>query len=256
MTIRHLISAEFHKLLTTRLWLWLLLAAMALTALYASLLIAFSDDPDTMTAPLSTAAGQQTLFAVAAGGANTLAAVLAAIGITGEFRHQTATATFLSTPVRGRVVAAKLVTYALVGIGFAAACLVVVAVVAAPWLAAKDIEMPLLGNGLPGTYAGVVADTAIFAFVGVGLGALLRNQVATVVGLLVYRFVAEPIVTSIPALSDWSIYLPGSASAALTQVSLSTQDYLAAWQGGLVLAGYGAVLALVGSMIVVHRDIN
>lgn len=254
--MRLLIWAEFRKLLTTRLWLWLLLGAMALTALYASLLIGFSEDPDTMTAPLTTAAGQQTLFAVAAGGANTLAAVLAAIGITAEFRHRTATATFLTTPIRGRVVAAKLVTYVLVGVGFATACLVVVAMIAVPWLAAKDITLPLLGNGLPGTYAGVVVDTAVFAVVGVGLGALLRNQVATVVGLLVYRFVAEPIVTSIPALSDWTIYLPGSASAALTQVSLTSQEYLAAWQGGLVLAGYAVALALLGSLVSLRRDIT
>jgi hypothetical protein len=47
--------------------------------------------------------------------------------------------------------------------------------------------------------------------------ALLREQVATVVGLLVYLFVAEPIMTRVPALRGWTIYLPGSASAALTQ---------------------------------------
>jgi ABC-2 type transport system permease protein len=251
-----LVAAEFRKLFTTRLWLWLLLGAMGLTALYASLLIGFSEDPDTMTAPLTTAAGQQTLFAVASGGSNTLVAVLAAIGITGEFRHRTATATFLASPRRSHVVLAKLVTYGLVGVGYAIACLVVVTLIAVPWLAVKDIGLDLTGNGLPATYAGVVADTAIFGLLGVGLGALLRNQVATVVGLLVYRFVAEPILTGLPALSDWTIYLPGSASAALTNVSLTTQEYLEAWQGGLVLAGYGLVFALLGARFSVRRDIT
>ena len=254
--MHRLIAAEFRKLFTTRLWLWLLLGAMALTALYASLLIGFSDDPDTLTAPLTTPAGQQTLFAVASGGANTLVAVLAAIGITGEFRHKTATATFLATPHRSRIVVAKLATYALVGVGYAIACLAVVTIIALPWLAARGVDVALLGNGLPGTYAGVVADTAIFGLVGAGLGALLRNQVATVVGLLVYRFVAEPILTGIPALSDWTVYLPGSASAALTRVSLTTQQYLDAWQGGLLLAGYGLVFALAGSLFSVRRDIT
>jgi ABC-type transport system involved in multi-copper enzyme maturation permease subunit len=251
-----LIAAELRKLFSTRLWLWLLVGALGLTALYASLLIAFSEDPDTMTAPLTTPAGQQTLFAVAAGGANTLAAVLAAIGITGEFRHRTATATFLATPRRGSVVAAKLVTSASVGAGFAVACLLAVTVIAVPWLTAKGIDVDLLGDGLPGTYAGVVADVIAFALVGVGLGALLRNQVATVVGLLVYRFVAEPILTGIPALHDWTIYLPGSASAALTRVSLTTQDYLAAWQGGLVLLGYALALAVAGALISMRRDVT
>jgi hypothetical protein len=251
-----LIAAEFRKLVTTRLWLWLLLGTMGLTALYASLLIGFSEDPDTMTAPLTTPSGQQTLFAVASGGANTLVAVLAAIGITSELRHRTATATFLATPRRLSVVAAKLTTYAAVGGAYAVASLLVVAAIAVPWLTAKDIGISLLGDGLPGTYAGVVTDVVIFAFLGVGLGALLRNQVAAVVGLLVYRFVVEPVLTGIPALHDWTVYLPGSASAALTQVSLTTQEYLQAWQGGLVLAGYATVLAAGGALVTMRHDIT
>ncbi|NGN95847.1 ABC transporter permease [Nocardioides sp. KC13] len=254
--MRPLIISEVHKLFSTRLWLWLLLASMALAALYASLLIGFSDDPDTMTAPLDSPAGQQTLFAVASGGANTLVAVLAAIGVTGEFRHRTATATFLATPRRRRVVLAKLLVYVAAGVGYAIACLVVVASIAWPWLSAKGIDLGLLGEGLPSTYAGVVADVTLFAMVGVGLGALVRNQVATVVGLLVYRFVAEPMVTAVPALSDWTAYLPGSASAALTQVSLSTQNYLDPWLGGLVLTGYGLLLVIVGARVSVGRDVT
>lgn len=101
--MRRLIAAEVRKLATTRLWLWLLLASVAITALYAGLLIGFSDDPDTWTLPLSTPHGQRTLFATAAGGAAPLAAVLGAVGITGEFRHRTATATFLATPRRDHV---------------------------------------------------------------------------------------------------------------------------------------------------------
>jgi hypothetical protein len=193
---------------------------------------------------------------VAAGGADTLVAVLGAIGLTGEFRHKTATATFLATPHRGRIVIAKLAAYGLVGIGFAIVCLAVVTTIALPWLAAKNIDMSLTANGLPRTFLGVIADIAIFALLGVGLGALLRNQVAAVVTLLIYRFVAEPIVTGIPALSDWTIYLPGSASAALTQVSLTTQNFLEAWQGGLVLAGYGLAFALAGTFFSVRRDVT
>lgn len=254
--MRRLVAGEMRKLTTTRLWLWMLLASMILTGVYASLLIGFAEDPDTLTAPLDTAAGQQTLFAVAAGGANTLVAVLAAIGLTGEFRHRTATATFLATPHRGRVVVAKMFTYAALGVAYAVACLAIVIAIAIPWLAAKDIDISLTGNGLPGTMAAVIADIAIFALVGVGLGALLRNQVATVVGLLIYRFVAEPIVTGVPALAEWTIYLPGSASAALTQVSLTTQDYLAPWQGGLLLAGYGLALAVAGTWLSIRRDVT
>ena len=254
--MRNLIAGEFRKLLTTRLWVWLLLASVALTGLYAGLLIAFSGHAGTWTPPLSTAAGQQTLFAVAGGGASTLVAVLGAIAITGEFRHRTATATFLATPHRSHLVAAKLVTYALAGIGYALACLAAVAAIAVPWLAAKGISLSLTSNGLPGAMLGVLADITIFALIGVGLGALVRNQVAAVAALLVYRFVAEPIVTAIPALADWTRYLPGSASASLTQVSLTTQQFLQPWQGGLVLAAYAAAFALAGTLTMIRRDVS
>ena len=159
--MRRLITAEFHKLATTRLWLWLLLGSVALTALYASLAIAFGDSPDNPTPPLASPGGRRTVFSVGQG-AGTLLAVLAAIGLTGEFRHQTATTTFLATPNRGQVVLAKLATYALVGIGYALVCIAITVVIALPWLDAKGIQVPLTGNGIPATLAGVVAAVAIF----------------------------------------------------------------------------------------------
>lgn len=241
-----LIRGEVAKLLSTRLWLWLLLATMALTALFACLNIAFNDDPETLAPPLATAAGQRLLFGTSAGGAQTLVAVLAAIGITGEYRHRTATTTFLTTPHRSRVLLAKLVTYAAVGAAYAVACIAVVTVIAWPWLQARGIDPTLIGNGVPATLAGVVAAVALFALLGIGLGALLRDQVAAVVGLLVYLFVAEPIVTRIPALQDWSVYLPGASASALTQITLTDQDFLQPWQGGVVLALYALVAAAAG----------
>jgi hypothetical protein len=250
-----LVTAEFHKLATTRLWLWLLLGSVALTALYASLAIAFGDSPDNPTPPLASPAGQRTVFSVGQG-AGTLLAVLAAIGLTGEFRHQTATTTFLATPNRGQVVLAKLATYALVGIGYALVCIAITVAIALPWLDAKGIQVPVGGNGIPATLAGVVAAVAIFGLIGVGLGALVREQAATVVGLLVYLFIAEPIVTRIPALSSWTIYLPGAAANALTQVAQANQNFLPPWQGGLVLAAYGLILAAAGTVLTIRRDVT
>lgn len=241
-----LVRGEFAKLWSTRLWLWLLLATMGLTALFASLNIAFNDDPDTLAPPLATAAGQRLLFGTAAGGAQTLVAVLAAIGITAEYRHRTATTTFLTTPHRAQVVIAKLITYALVGAAYAVVCIAVVTAIAWPWLSTRGIDPTLTGNGIPATMAGVIAAVTAFAVLGVGLGALLRDQVAAVVGLLVYLFVAEPIVTRIPALQDWAVFLPGPSASALTQITLTDQDFLEPWQGGVVLALYGLIVAATG----------
>ncbi|MGH3852027.1 MAG: hypothetical protein ACRDR6_00710 [Pseudonocardiaceae bacterium] len=59
--------------------------------------------------------------------------------MTAEFRHLTATPTFPGHPRRGRVVAAKLITYTVVGLGFGLACLVLAIAIALPWLSAKGI---------------------------------------------------------------------------------------------------------------------
>lgn len=248
-----LIAAEFRKLFTTRLWLWLLVGSAAITALYVGLSIAFGDDPNNLTPPLATIEGQNTLFSLGSA-AGALVAVLGAIGLTGEFRHRTATATFLATPQRGRVVVAKLVTYGVVGLGYALVCIVVTAAIALPWLAAENIDVLPAGKAV--TLAGVLAAVAIYALVGVGLGALVRDQVATVVGLLVYLFVVEPIVTRIPALGAWTSYLPGAAANALTQVSQANEEFLEPWLGGIVLAAYGVAFALAGTVLAVRRDVT
>lgn len=251
-----LIAGEYRKLASTRLWWLLLIAALALTALYAGLNIAFTDDPDNFAPHLSTPEGQRLLIAIAGTPATTFGAVLAAIGLTAEFRHRTATVTFLATPHRARVISAKLAVYGVVGAGYAAACVGLVVAMSVPWLASKGIDLSLTRPGMPGTVLGVIAAGAAFGLLGVAVGALLRDQVATVVGLLVYRFVAEPIVTSIPALHTWTLYLPGSAASALAGSTLENREFLEPAAGGLVLVGYLVVLVTAGVVLSSRRDIT
>jgi len=252
--MRRLIAAEFQKLFTTRLWLWLLLASMALTALYTVLAIVFADSPGNPTPPLSTAGGQQTLLSTASGAATAFVAVLAAIGLTGEFRHRTVSPTFLATPVRSRVLVAKLVTYFLVGAGYAVACLAISTAISVPWLAARNIA--IVSEGKAATVFGTVVAVAIFGLIGVGLGALLRDQVATVVTLLVYLFVVEVTVIRISALHDWTKYLPGSAEDSVVGVVQSNFELLPRWEAAPVLVAYGLLLSAAGSMFTMRRDIT
>src|SRR5260370_19313004 len=95
---------------------------MELTAMFVWVTIVGNDSSANKVPPLSTLAGQQTVFSIAAGTAGGMIAVLAALGITNEFRYQTATATFLATPRRGPVIAAQPITYALLGVGSPLLC--------------------------------------------------------------------------------------------------------------------------------------
>ena len=94
----------------------------------------------------------------------------------------------------------------------------------------------------------------IYAVIGVGIGALFRNQVGAIVGGLVYLFVIEPVIRSIPATSGAYKWMPGGAQEAMT-ATFQGPELLGAWQGGLLLLGYGLVAALLGTFLAVRRDV-
>lgn len=251
-----LIAAEFRKLFTTRLWLWLLLASLAWTAGYCALAITLGQRPGGLTPPLSGAAGQHALFAIGAGGAGPLAAILAAAGTAGEFRHRTAATTFLATPRRARVITAKLLTYLLAGVGYALACVAVSLAVALPWLAARGIPVSLVGHRSLPVLAAVIISVAVFGVTGAGLGALLGSEVITIAGLLLYLYVAEPLLSHVSVLGSWTAYLPGVAADGLTQASQAGGRLLPPWQGGLVFTAWAVVIACAGAVITTRRDIT
>ena len=173
--------------------------------------------------------------------------------MTQEYRHRTATPTFLTTPRRGQVVVAKLIAYALAAAPFALVVVVVNYVVVVIYAGARGAAPSLSGDNLATMAASLVA-LVIYAVIGVGLGALLRNQVGAIVGGLVYLFVIEPIIRSIPATSGAYKWMPGGALEALT-ATFEGPELLAAWQGGLLLLGYGLLAAFLGTLLAVRRDV-
>jgi ABC-type transport system involved in multi-copper enzyme maturation permease subunit len=250
-----LVSGEIRKLFTTKLWLWMLLGAFAITAMFMSFTIGFDGSEGNPNPPLSTGAGQRNLFGTA-GASGVFVLILGIIAITGEFRHQTVTPTFLATPHRGRVVISKLVTYALAGIAYGVAVVLLAIAIALPWVSARDIDISLSENGIPGTLLGVIAGVAVYALLGVGIGALIRNQIAAVVGSLVYLFVVEGFVSALPTIRDYYKYFPGGANSALVGAQQPGVTLLEPWQGGLLLVAYGLVFAIAGTWIAVRRDVS
>ncbi len=180
--------------------------------------------------------------------------ILGIIGMTQEYRHRTATPTFLVTPRRGQVILSKLLTYLGISLLFAVVVNAVVIAVALPWLSAKGASVSVSGENVE-VLLGSIGGAALYGMVGVGVGALLRNQVAAVVGSLIYLFVAEPILRSVPATAPVYKFLPGGALESIT-ATVGTTDLLERWQGALLLAGYGIVLAVLGWIFAVRRDIS
>jgi ABC-2 type transport system permease protein len=247
-----LVRAEWTKLFTTRVWLGLVLGACVMVAGFAILFTSFAGNAESGIPPVGTPLYEELALSTAAN-ANVLFLILGIIGMTQEYRHRTATPTFLTSPRRGHVVVAKLVAYALAAVPFVLLVVAVNYVVVAIHAGARGAAPALNGDNLS-TLAMSGLALVIYAVIGVGLGALFRNQVGAIVGGLVYLFVIEPIIRAIPATAGAYKWMPGGALEALT-ATFQGPELLEAWQGGLLLLGYGLVAAVLGTFLAVRRDV-
>jgi ABC-2 type transport system permease protein len=109
-----LVRGELLKLRTMRMTWGLLAAAAALSAMFALLENNRAGSTGSGVPSISTADGMRTVTTVT-GIAMLLAAVLGTIAANGEFRHSSATLTYLATPQRGRVLVAKTAAAASIG---------------------------------------------------------------------------------------------------------------------------------------------
>ena len=251
-----LVRSEWTKLFTTRVWIGLVLGACLMAAAFSALFTGFAGQPANgggpPIPPVGTPVFEQFAFAVPAR-TMVLFLILGIIGMTQEYRHRTATPTFLTTPKRGRVVAAKLVAYALAAVPFALAVMVANVLVVFVYGGARGGTPSLNQDNLEVLgRAGLIL--VVFALMGVGIGALLRNQVGAIVGALVYLFVVEGVLASIPATQGVYKWLPGGAANAILP-ALQPIELLEPWQGGLLLVGYGLLAALLGTLFAVRRDV-
>jgi ABC-type transport system involved in multi-copper enzyme maturation permease subunit len=247
-----LVRAEWTKLFTTKVWIGLLLGSVVMVAAFAVFFTAFAGEEESGLPAVGTPLYEDLILSTAAN-ANILFLILGIIGMTQEYRHRTATPTFLTSPRRGQVVIAKLIAYTLAAAAFALVVVIVNYVVVVIHAGARGAAPSLDGHNLA-TLAASLAALVIYAVIGVGLGALLRNQVGAIVGGLVYLFVIEPIIRSVPATAGAYKWMPGGGLEALT-ATFEGPDLLEAWQGGLVLLGYGLLAAFLGNMLAVRRDV-
>jgi ABC-2 type transport system permease protein len=247
-----LVRAEWTKLFTTRVWLGLLLGACVLVGGFAALLTGFAGNADSGIPGVGTEGFEEVALAQATN-ATILALILGIIGMTQEYRHRTATPTFLAEPRRWKVVVAKLLAYALAAVPFALVAVAVNVLVVSIYAGARGAAPSLTGHNVE-VLATSGLSLVIYALIGVGIGALLRNQVGAIVGALVYLFVVEPVIRSIPATSGAYKWMPGGGLEAMT-ATFQGPDLLGAWEGGLLLVGYGLLAALLGTLLAVRRDV-
>lgn len=247
-----LIRAELLKLRTTRMLYLNALGALAFVPLSVANSITSAGDPGAGPA-LTTSPGLRNVISAGSSGSLVIL-MLGVLIMAGEFRHNTATSTFLITPHRSQVVRAKMIAASIVGVVLALAASALTLAIALPWLASKDIDVDLLSGDVGLVLLGGIAATALFAVVGVGIGSMVRNQTAAVAGAAVWVLVVEGLLVSFkPEVGRW---LPGGAASALSGVATANGGLLPLWGAALLLTAYGLAFAAAGTQFVLNRDVT
>jgi ABC-2 type transport system permease protein len=184
--------------------------------------------------------------------AGLFAALIGVMAITSEFRHGTIRPTFVVTPRRTQVVLAKVLASLLMGILFGIAAIALSCGLGYGILAARGIPLELGTNHILLLVLATPLMTALWAELGVGLGAIDRNQVLAVIGLIVWTLVVENILYQLlPAVGRFTLF---GVSDALTAGVI--EHVLPPLAGGLLLAGYVAAFVAAGALLVARRDVT
>jgi hypothetical protein len=188
------VRAELLKVRTTRLWIGMAIGAVGLTGVSTILFLALANSANAQANgihPIVTTEDLRTLVFQASG---TLAfvLVLAATMATSEFRYGTASGTYLAVPSRMRVISAKSIAAAIVGLVYGLSAAAMTVVIAVVWLAVEGKSVPV-GASVIGAIGQEGLRCAYGAALAVGVGAALRSQLVSILGLLGWLFIVEPL---------------------------------------------------------------
>ncbi len=245
-----LLRSELRKVTGTRLALGLLLGALAIVVLALGFTLWAPGGPgvEVEGAPqgVETAADVMSLL-----GVTSIVGVFALIfGVTfatSEYRHQTASTTFLSEPRRWRVLVAKTGAVVIVAVVYAVVTLAVSLAIVAAYTAIEGTGLPM--NADVWTFLAMsVAAVVVNAVLGVGVGAALRSQVGAIVAVLVWMFVVESLVAGLlPDLARWTPFAAGNAMTV-------PNGEMAIGLATAVAVAYAATALAAGTWLTEHRD--
>lgn len=181
-----------------------------------------------------------------------VALIFGITAVAGEYRHKAITDTYLATPRRGRVFAAKFAVYTTVGAVFGVVLAITAGVVTAVALTANGGSLDLSDSDLWRTLAGGVAVNAALAAIGVSLGALIRNLAAALAAALAWIALVEGLIGEL--ISDLEPWLPFAGGQALGRMPGAPD--ISQLAGGLLLAGYAVAFAAIALTTSLRRDIT
>jgi ABC-2 type transport system permease protein len=280
-TLPRLLRAEFMKLRTT-ITGWLFLFGFIVFTVLALTISAFGSHDELYPQPglaspaqsLAEAAQAHSPAGVAAIAASMMtsgqrvgvlfALLLGVLIVTSEFANQTAAVTFVTVPRRTTVITAKVAAAACCGALFWLMGTVLAAVATPIFLSSQHVSTPLTGWGVDRSVLLNLVGFVAWGVFGLGLGAVLRNQMAGVIAAVVVYAGSFGAVTFFTLLynlwhQNWLLAAPVIAPAlAYTVMIMSGQafpDAPAGWIGAVIFIGYTAALVAGGIALTKRRDV-
>ena len=250
--MRALLAAELLKMRSTRATSLLVLATLVLAVLTVATTVpgfleenpAISlDDPDLLAIIVGNGFGAPLV----------LMTLLGVLAFTQEFRYGTVTSTYLGEPRRARVLIAKGLSLLVASTVITAVTLAVTLPLSIALIRAQDGELSITAQFWQTVAAGFVSMAA-YAVIGVALGALVTNQIAAVVGVLVWMLAVEQMVIPFyPEAGRWMLF---AAASSFMEIGASYGvQLLPVTMGGLVLLGYTAATVALAIVVTPRRDV-
>lgn len=181
---------------------------------------------------------------------NLFAGLAGALSFTAEVRHGTIRPTLMATPRRGLVVLAKAIAAAMVGLGLGLMSTAVAGGAGRVALAARGLDATVDAGQYAQLFVGGAVAGTLWAVVGLGVGAVVRAQVPTVVAMTAWVLFVEGIL--VDNAPDLGRFAPGALGQALA--GLHPDSLLAPVLGGTLLAVYAATALAAGSVATSRRD--
>jgi ABC-2 type transport system permease protein len=243
--MRDLIRSEFRKIRTTRTVYGLLAGAVALVVLAAIGTVHDSAIAD-LSGPLHTAVFMNVLPFV-------LPVFLLSLGIrafTEEFQYGSIVPTLLASPDRRRVLVAKLVVMTGAAVVFVAVTGGVSIGLGTVLATMKGATITVAAAPLAATIGKLLGLAALFGGIGLGVGLVVKHQVAAAVGSLIWLFVGEQLIGALtPGVAR---FLPGHAA---NGVFATDPGLLAPLAAAVVLVGWATAALIAGATVMDRRDI-